>query len=314
MTMQARDPVRLEAADWLLAVNDPDFHGWDEWEAWLAADSAHAAVYWTLAAKEQALLVGLQEAPQEETAGTPATGVSRRRRAIAALVACLLLTVGMGTWFVQRSTPRGWTIATAPGEQRSVLLADGSRVHLNGGTRLAGNDERLRSLTLEAGEAVFEVEHDPARPYGVRVGDGVVRDIGTIFSIARDGDVTRVAVAEGAVRYEAAGRAERLTAGDRLIASARQLRRGRIAPEDVGGFRRGRLTYENVSLTLVAADLGRALGVATTVDPGLVDARFTGSIRLGGSRDALRDRLEPLLGVRIDTKGGGWQLAPASPR
>src|SRR5512146_1384844 len=73
---------------------------------------------------------------------------------------------------------------TKPGEQRSVLLADGSRVTLDSASSV---EVQLRAhqriVHLMHGEALFHVSHDPARPFDVYAGGTVVRAIGTEFNV-----------------------------------------------------------------------------------------------------------------------------------
>lgn len=87
------------------------------------------------------------------------------------------------------------------GERATVALTDGSLVHLNTQSALSVTlSSHRRSLSLKQGEALFEVAHDPARPFDVAVNGRVVRAIGTIFNIEHDGHRTIVSVLEGAVR------------------------------------------------------------------------------------------------------------------
>lgn len=94
--------------------------------------------------------------------------------AIAALIlACRLLLPAASQYY-----------ATGPGEQRSVLLADGSRVTLNSASSFAivlGKHRRI--VRLLHGEALFQVGHDPARPFDVYADGAVVRAIGTEFNV-----------------------------------------------------------------------------------------------------------------------------------
>ncbi|QHL90470.1 hypothetical protein GVO57_06010 [Sphingomonas changnyeongensis] len=78
-----------------------------------------------------------------------------------------------------------------------MTLADGSRVDLNGGTRIALDRGNPRFARLERGEALFTIVHDEARPFEVHAGDAVLRDLGTVFDVVREPDRLRVAVAEG---------------------------------------------------------------------------------------------------------------------
>jgi transmembrane sensor len=73
-------------------------------------------------------------------------------------------------------------------------LNTGSRV------RVATAD---RVVTLEAGEAFFQVVHDPRHPFIVNAGKRRITDIGTKFAVYLDGETVRVLVSEGQVKVEA---------------------------------------------------------------------------------------------------------------
>jgi len=135
------------------------------------------------------------------------------------LAASLLLAACLG-WWLTLSHPEQFQ--TKIGEQRSVLLADGSRVTLNTGSKIQVRlqaDHRI--VELLQGEALFEVAHDMRRPFDVRMGDVVVRAVGTQFDIDRRAARTVVTVVEGRVAMIAAGsRTEHLpvlSAGDRVV-------------------------------------------------------------------------------------------------
>ena len=55
---------------------------------------------------------------------------------------------------------------------------------------------------LEHGEAYFDVVHDAQRPFVVIAGNRRITDIGTKFSVRRDGDDVKVIVTEGRVRVD----------------------------------------------------------------------------------------------------------------
>ncbi len=57
-------------------------------------------------------------------------------------------------------------------------------------------------MTLDAGEAYFEVVHDAQRPFVVYAGNRRITDLGTKFSVFRNGDDVRVVVREGRVQVE----------------------------------------------------------------------------------------------------------------
>ena len=124
----------------------------------------------------------------------------RRSRAVArlplALAASLLVALLLG-WLVLLQ-PRQFE--TKLGEQRSVLLADGSRVTLNTASKIEVRmrDDR-RVVVLLKGQALFEVAHDPKRPFEVRTRDAVARAVGTRFDVDLRADRSVVTVVEGRV-------------------------------------------------------------------------------------------------------------------
>ena len=94
----------------------------------------------------------------------------------------------------------------AQGERESIPLTDGSQLELNSGacvsTEIAA--ER-RTVKLESGEVIFQVAHDPRRPFVVEAGPISIEVIGTAFDVARTQFSTRVAVIEGAVQIPSRG-------------------------------------------------------------------------------------------------------------
>lgn len=302
--------IRDEALDWLVRVNDPAFDGWDAFEAWLAADARHADVYWALAAAEQDA-VDLEKSAPQPIRRRPVVRSARLNRRLA--VAASVVLMAGGALFTLTQTPQPWRIETGPGEMRTVRLLDGSHVTLDGTTRLVLDRRRPREVELVAGRALFDVAHDDTDPFRVQVGETALTDLGTVFDVTRLRDGTRVSVSEGRVEVSsAAGRAV-LDAGDGVLVTARGLEQRPVPIDAVESWREGRLTYAGEPLVLVAGDLARRLGHTVTVSDDLAGRRFTGSVRVGGPPDALRERLSVLLGVAIVETGGGWRLEPPSP-
>lgn len=122
-----------------------------------------------------------------------------------AFAATVLLALGVGAYFI--STPRGDRYSTPIGGIASVPLSDGSNITLNTATQVRVElTPHERDIRLDAGEAFFEVAHDPARPFVVQVGNTRIIAVGTKFSVRREGDDVRVVVTEGKVRVESQSR------------------------------------------------------------------------------------------------------------
>jgi transmembrane sensor len=111
--------------------------------------------------------------------------------------------MGVGLALFVLRTPQ--VFRTALGEQRSVLLADGSRVTLNTTSTMEVNLQKdRREVHLVRGEALFDVAHDAARPFVVRAGNALLKDVGTQFNVDVRSNGTTVTVVEGQVAVDSA--------------------------------------------------------------------------------------------------------------
>lgn len=299
--------IDREALDWLVQVNDPAFDKWNAWDLWMAADPRNAEAYWRLAETEADAVEALKSAPVRPVAVRPRVFAFPRRFAVAAAVATLALG---GVWFGWNQRPQPWFIETLPGQQRIVTLGDGSRVTLDGATRLMLDRRTPRDVTLDAGRALFEVVHDDTDPFRVVVGKATLIDLGTTFDVTRLTDGARVSVSEGRVRVDQDGASATLDPGDSVVATSRGLERRSVSTDDIDRWREGRLSYTNESLAVVAQDLERALGHSVRVAPSLSGRRFSGSLSMQVAPADIKARLSRLLGVSIVEDDEGWRLEP----
>lgn len=89
---------------------------------------------------------------------------------------------------------------TEVGETETIDLEDGSVITANTDSELrVAVDEVERRIELTRGEAFFDVEHDPDRPFTVHAGNGYVRAVGTAFSVYNNDGKVEVIVTEGSV-------------------------------------------------------------------------------------------------------------------
>ncbi|MCZ4501186.1 MAG: hypothetical protein JWQ74_3743 [Marmoricola sp.] len=307
MSASAKDIDRA-ALDWLFRVNDPVFDDWEVWDQWMAEDPRHATAYWRLAENEGDAVEALRSAPVRSVSRLPAPVLAPPRLAAIAAAIAVLAVCG-GIWFAAIPRAQPWTLETAPGEQRTVTLPDGSVVSLDGGTRLTLDRRAPRDVDLETGRALFRVVHDAARPFTVGVGHATLTDLGTVFDVTRLDDGVRVSVAEGQVRVDQDGASATLDPGDSVMATVRGLERRSVSSEDITGWTDGRLSYANERLPVVVQDLARTLNRPIVVSPALAGRRFSGSLATATAID--RQRLEALLGVTIVADGESWRLEPA---
>jgi transmembrane sensor len=240
--------------------------------------------------------------------------------AAAALAACAAVAAFVAPRLIGGGQPEPVVYATAPGETRTVALADGSRIVLNSGTRLSvALTNQRRSVTLDRGEAAFAVAHDPARPFVVAAADRQIRDIGTEFNVLRtDGRLT-VTVRQGVVAVDPAPQAQgetmQLTAGQQLVHAEGQAAStiAAVDPEHAFAWRAGRLVYQDRPLGEVAADLGRYFQRPIHVDAAIVSMRFTGVLFID-DQEAMVRRLEKFLPIRAEVSPNEIRLSPGEAR
>ena len=171
-----------------------------------------------------------------------------------------------------------------------------------------------RRVTLDQGQAVFDVAHAPRRPFTTAAGDRTVRVVGTQFDVRRLGGKLSVTVARGAVEVRpaegAAGRAFRLHPGQRLD-HQEGAAVARIAPaeaEEVLGWRRGRLVYREQPLSDVVADLNQQFATPIRIeDPALASTPISGVLVLD-DQSAVIQRLALLVPIRAVRSHAGVVL------
>lgn len=296
-----------EAAAWQVRLRDASSADWEAFTAWLEADPAHGAAY-DLVALADLELDGLPPAEPVRVIETPAPRRIGRRSVFgwggaavaAALVGVITLNMGGSTY----------DVATGAGERRVIALEDGSRIALNGGTRLVLDRDDPRFARVEQGEALFTVVHDDARPFRVEAGEARLVDMGTVFNVVHDGGRTDVAVSEGAVRWHRGGARVDLTAG--MALSQRGTERPAVVRTEltaVGGWRAGRLSYSGARYDEVATDLSRNLGAPVSIGADAAARRFSGVIVIDRDAAVTMERVGALLELNARRTGDGWSLA-----
>ena len=198
--MSDRDHIEAEAADWLARVDRGlDDEGIAAFDLWKAASIEHRVTFIRLQAvwRRADRLAALRR-PQNVAPAPPA-----RLRWLMAAAAILVICAGSGLGYLKMYKTAGQRFETAVGVQRSLNLADGTHIELNTNTLIHTSMlPGTRTVKLDRGQAYFEVVHDAHRPFVVIAGNRRITDLGTKFSVFRDGDRVEVVVKEGQVRVD----------------------------------------------------------------------------------------------------------------
>ncbi len=147
--------------------------------------------------------------PGEQQFSAPQPSHSRWRK-LTALAATVLVASCGALLYLERTGFRWWAAGnrmpsvqryqTASGKVSSVQLADGSTVVLGGQSSFTVKfTTAQRAVTLEQGEAWFNVSRDRLRPFTVAAGPRTITAVGTAFDVRRDSDQVVVTVTEGSV-------------------------------------------------------------------------------------------------------------------
>lgn len=198
-------------------------------------------------------------------------------------------------------------VYTGVGEQKTVVLTDGSRIALNTDTAFSIAFSRTgRRIVLHRGQAVFTVAKDPVRPFEVATDTAVVKALGTVFEVLMDSRGTRVTVEEHAVGIK--GPHEKDYPESSRIHAGQQ---ARYSPEhglgpvvaidarQISPWRRGKLIFKNRPLAEVIAELDRYYpGRMLIVGESLESLRVTGVFPVGDPSAAL-DMIADILPVSI---------------
>lgn len=336
-----RTEIEGEAARWVERMSRAaqDSETAAEFDRWIAGDPRHVESYARLAAiwqspdLDQALReVSTPSRPRNdnddprrhgEDGDKPGTraraersayfapfGLALRPRLLAPLAASLLglallvpLALGLLAPETHYTTPRG--------QDRSVLLTDGTRIRLSGGTRLS---VRLtpwsRTVSMERGEAFFDVAHERIRRFSVDTGSASVTVLGTAFDIdLLAGNGREIRVYRGLVSVAADNGEWRLPAGTRLIVAGGQAHSFHDVRESRPDWIDGWYDAQDTPLARLIEHINRTTAQPIQLsDPSLGELRITGRFRTGKPREML-DTLAAIHGLQWQEADGHYSLS-----
>lgn len=311
-----RDARRHEAATWFARlgqkrVSTADIHDFFEWRK----DPDNARAY-ARVEKAWNTSQALAEDPDIAALTAEALGqsppqvqarhmVSRLWKPIAAGAMALSALGLISVWTLNR--PQSY--ATGVGEQRTLRLADGSRVILDTDSRV---EVRLRSdrrsVTLVSGQAFFDVEGDPARPFVVTAGETTVTAVGTRFDVRRLGLGAKVTLIEGRVDVgtsSASKPAWSLTPGQQVVTARRRPEVRSVDAARETSWTAGRLIFAATPIREAVAEVSRYSDRRIELkDKGIAQIPVSGAFDTGNT-DAFIAALSDLYGVTASTSPDG---------
>lgn len=310
---QQRQALKM-AASWYatFCAGDTTAQQHDRWQQWLQQHEDHRWAW----QRVESLQNQLQALPGHLGYQTLNQAHLTRRRVLKSLL--VLLGVGSG-WQLWQS-PLGLSLradySTATGEMRSVRLSDGSQMTLN--TASAVQVEftgSQRTIHLQRGEIAITTAADvQQRPFQVATADGILRALGTEFSVRLWPDATELSVQQHAVEVTLA--ADPLQ--KRVVQQAQTLRFSRSAFGDItalaansSSWTQGLLSVSNRPLGEVIAEVARYRHGMLICDDSAADLRVSGTFPLQDT-DRLLAVLAQTLPIKIQTVSRYWVKVSAA--
>ena len=183
------------------------------------------------------------------------------------------------------------------GGENTVILADGTTVHLNAGSKLtypvrfAG---KRRVVALE-GEAYFDVVKDETRPFIVQTHLGEVTVLGTAFNINAYNDASvYTTLVHGKVQFSSSSIGTIiLSPGEQAVVSANGSEKRMVDLDEYVGWVDGRYVFNNRPLGEIMQTFERWYDIQVYYEtPHLRDITYSGSLKRYGTINSFLDALE----------------------
>lgn len=293
-----------EAAEWLQrlnsrAVSSEELQEFYEWRRTPGNAAAYSDIerVWAAAKRLErdpdiGAVVGEALRPRKALAKFR---IGRREVLAASLVGALALG---GVLLNQRSE----VYETKVSEQRSVALADGSRMLLNTDSQAAVSYSRsTRAVELARGEAIFEVTHDVERPFVVTVGGNTVTVLGTKFGVRKTDEDVRIVLVQGSLKVGSGSVSTTLVPGQAIEIDRNG--RGtirRVAAAEALAWAEGRLVFRRTRVADAIKEVNRYARLPIELrHPGLGEEEVSGTFSTGDS-DAFAVSLVTLFELQRD--------------
>lgn len=255
-----------------------------EFEQWLSLDPRHAAEYESIAGAMRQLdskdaLPSLADAAEQQAFLAQENKRKLKQRRLGQLMVIgMFCVIGYFThqqYQVWQAAPVMQMAAQNPVGQIAIkTLDDGTKVTLSAKSEMEVTYYRhQRHVLLKEGEAIFEVEKDPERPFVVETDTAVVTVLGTRFAVNRLDQLVRVSVDHGRVKVapkpQPSSHAQ-ATATDAPLES-REITNGQVVEvyanratvlvnrpaADAFAFLTGRLVFDRADLAEIATTVSR---------------------------------------------------------
>lgn len=206
------------------------------------------------------------------------------------------------------------TVSASKGEKAEVLLADGSKVWINSGSKITydGNyNKKQRRLILD-GEAFFEVAKNEKCPFVVSANGMDVEALGTSFNINAYGEDDHLSsvLLDGKIKVKIQDTDYILNENERVVLHKRPnvVTRDTVNAADFVQWKNGSLYFKNNSFEEIANTLSRTFNVDIKfASETLKSVRFSGTLGNSSIKSSL-DILSLTSAMRYEMDGTTIEL------
>lgn len=299
------EEIQQQFERWMLARehdSDIDEILWEMWENHAAPVSEE---------EDRRGLERLQAAIRAKRVRTLPRRVLRYVAGIAAAVLVFLGGYFAATLTLTPEREKEVTLLTAQGHVGEFTLPDGTKVWLNGGSRLEYNAEfsgRTRDVAL-TGEAFFEVHRDTLRPFRVSMNELQVEVLGTSFDAMNYafGASEEVVLKSGSVKIFGACLRKPVTLRpDERFMLDRSSKCAYIEMVDARNYSQWfspRLTFDNTPLKDIVINLERRYNVDIVLSPDISPAKRLSLVVCHEPLEDLMEVMSSLMSIRYRIDG-----------
>ena len=306
------DQALAEAAAWLVRLQNDERSAADvaAFQAWTAVDPSHATAFEAVSGTWD--IIGAL--PHDMRGRMPTHPLVTRRRALVTAAGAAVAVAGATAWL--RGTA-AVAYQTEIGEQKHVILKDGSRIFLDTNSRVEVKfDGTMRAADLQYGRVNFRTVADPWRPFIVSAATSRIVSAASSLDVTRDGAQVSVIVIQGTAEIERPDfPAARLTGGDRfqaVVNEAGQRDRPNLAP--LLAWQTGQAIFENGRLSDAVAEMNRySTTKLTIVNSDMGELRVSGIYAVGDNL-SFANSVSRLLPVKIVQEEGRIDILPDKTR
>lgn len=225
---------------------------------------------------------------------------------------------------IENTRPDIYVYSTEVGEQKLTTLADGSTIMLNTNSRVEVDfNDHERKVHLLRGEAHFDVAENKQKPFVVYADKGLIRAVGTAFSVYLRNKDIEVTVTEGKVELasiaavpesDAEGKAEN-SGHSEVVAELAVLDAGQhatfnqeiksinfIKEEELArklSWQEGMLVFSGKPLEQVVKEISRYTTLTIEIlEPEVRNLKIGGHLKIGET-EAMFEALEDSFGVKV---------------